>query len=135
LLLRPRATVVAPDGERWEIWVSRHAFPPWRPITSGSEYEGFGNKGDLIGYLIDAVEFVVLEVLVPAVLFLAELPLALTRSAGRRKRFVEAISWFPARRSLTWTTDPGHVEQVVAELVAQLGQGQPPNPGNATSRP
>jgi hypothetical protein len=64
MLLRPRATVVAPDGERWE-----------------------------------------------------------------------AISWFPARRSLTWTTDPGHVEQVVAELVAQLGQGQPPNPGNATSRP
>jgi len=132
-LFRPARTVTDPSGTYWELYVSKTVLPAWRQGDSG-DVEWFG--GRMMGYDLLMVPVSVLgalwSVLVfPAVRFLAHLPAGLVK--GRRSRAVriEAVTTFPQREVLLWTTTDGLVEGVLDEIVMGLAAGKVVQPEGA----
>lgn len=79
-LFRPARKVVAPDGNEWEVYVSRdeHA--------------------------------------------LAYVWSRFPRSRSKTVR-IEAVTYYPKRESLLWTTTPDHAERVLKQISAGLEAG------------
>jgi len=133
-LFRPAKTVASPSGDYWELYVSKTALPGWRSSDAGDT--GIGQAGALpqlalLELPLALVSFLWSGVLVPLVRMIVLLPVAVVR--GRRSHAVriEAITTFPERKALLWTTTDAHAPRVLDEIVAGLAQGKVVQPEGA----
>jgi hypothetical protein len=117
-LFRPARTVTSPNGDYWELYVSKTALPSWR----GSDSDDITIDG-LPDIPIAIAAALWANLLLPLGRMLALLPLAVVR--GRRSRAVriEAVKTFPTRQVLLWTTTDVHGARVLEEVAAGLAQG------------
>jgi hypothetical protein len=123
-LFRPSRTVTTPSGEDWELYVSKTALPAWRQGRVGNLESAPVGGGfvplDLLVALPAAIWGAIVRPLLAAVVLA---PAAWMK--GRRSRAVQirALSPYPARRVLLWTTTEGQVERVLDEIAAGLEAG------------
>ena len=132
-LLRPARTVTSPSGDYWELYVSRTALPAWREGDSDFQ-PGFEASYAPVGLLelpIILLSFLWSSILVPLARVLVLLPIAVLR--GRRSHAVriEALSPYPQRQVLLWTTTDVHKERVLDEIAAGLAQDKVVCPAGA----
>ena len=133
-LFRPSRTVTEPSGTTWELYVSKTALPGWKQGRAG-DYQplGGGRLGALDVFDLPlAILGTVWSLLVfPLVRFAALLPGAVVR--GRRSRAVriEAVTTFPEREVLLWTTTDILVEGVLDDIVAGFAAGKVVQPAGA----
>lgn len=132
-LFRAARTVTDPSGTYWELFVSKTTLPSWKQGDS-SDVGPFG--GRLVGFDILMLPFAAVgalwSVLVfPTLRFLALLPVSLVK--GRRSRAVriEAVTTFPEREVLLWTTTQDLVDGILDEIVAGLAAGKVVQPEGA----
>lgn len=132
-LFRPEATVTGPSGDYWELYVSKTALPAWRG-TDADDFDPGGLNVTEVGLI--ELPFMLLatlwaNVLVPLARVAVLLPVAVVR--GRRSRAVriEAVTTFPTRQVLLWTTTDAYRQRVLDEIVAGLAQGKVVQPAGA----
>jgi hypothetical protein len=132
-LFRPAATVTSPSGDHWELYVSKTALPAWKGTDADDVYLGGQLNADigLIELPLMILSFVWANVLVPLARVAVLLPVAVAR--GRRSRAVriEAVTTFPYRQVLLWTTTDAYRQQVLDEIVAGLARGTVVQPAGA----
>lgn len=131
-LLRPSRTVTSPSGEYWELYVSKTALPQWREGDAGVVESGpwMGNAGLL------ELPFAVLQaiwggVARPLLRVVVLLPVAWARGKRSRAIRIQALSPYPSRRLLLWTTTEGQVDGVLDEIAAGLAEGKVVQPVGA----
>jgi hypothetical protein len=126
---RPETTVDAPDGRTWEVYVSRFRGPRWRPW----DYEEPPYAGNASGgwFLIDAVQFVVYAVLLPAMSLVLRLPAAFVRSRRSSTWVVEAVCWWPHEQRFQWWVDAGDRGRVTDEVAKGIAEGRWAQPAGA----
>jgi hypothetical protein len=134
-LLRPARTVSAPDGRRWEIYVSRFAPPRWTPGDYDSLADDYGGipvfafaRVLVLLVLIEIPLFLVHNILLPLLRWLVTLPFAVVRGHRSGRIRVEAVSFFPWEESHLWTTTRDHVANVVEQVAAGLERGEVSKP-------
>lgn len=120
-LFRPARKLVGPDGIEWEVYVSRYEPPRWR---SNDHYDGFVLARPYAAIETESpLAYLWNQMLRPLLL----LPIELARVAakGSRSRVVriEAITYYPRRESLLWTTTTDHAERVLRQISAGLEAG------------
>lgn len=125
-LLRPARRVTSPSGDDWEIYVSKTALPAWR----GSDADSVSIDGppDVPIAILAALWA---NVLLPLGRMLVLLPPAVVRGRRSRAVRVEAVTSFPHRQVLLWTTTDVHVARVVDEIAAGLADGKVTRPEGA----
>jgi len=132
-LFRPARTVTGPDGDYWELYVSKTALPSWRQGRGGAGdfAGGFDARFDLLELPLMVASAVWGLLIAPLLRFVVLLPVAVVR--GRRSRAVriEAVRSYPAREVFLWTTIDGRVELVLDEIVAGLAAGKIVHPEGA----
>ena len=128
-LFRAAATVTSPSGEYWELYVSKTALPAWR--GSDADDVGIGGYGGLLAVPFTLVAALWANLLLPLGRAIVLLPVAVVR--GRRSRAVriQAVTTFPRREVLLWTTTDGNRQRVVDEIVAGLAEGKIVQPQGA----
>jgi len=132
-LFRPATTVTSPSGDYWELYVSKTALPAWKGSDADDIDPGGLNTTEVglfeIPFMLLA--FLWADVLVPLARVAVLLPVALAR--GRRSRAVriEAVTTFPRRQVLLWTTTDTCRQRVLDEIVAGLAQGKVVQPEGA----
>jgi len=127
-LFRPARTVTGPTGDYWEIYVSKTALPGWKEGQAGGNLSYDGGYG-CAGFALFELPFMLLSflwanIVVPLGRILFVLPIAVVR--GRRSRAVriEAVTDYPHRQVLLWTTTDGYAPHVLDEIVAGLAAGK-----------
>lgn len=125
-LLRPSRRVTSRSGDEWEIYVSKTALPAWR----GSDSDDMSIEG-LPDIPIAIVAALWANVIVPLARVLVLLPLAAVRGRRSRAVRVEAVTSFPHRQVLLWTTTDVHLARVVDEIAAGLARGTVARPEGA----
>jgi hypothetical protein len=129
-LFRPARKVSCPNGDYWELFVSKTALPAWR--ETGGSMGSFGDpRADLIALPFAVIGAIWGMLVFPLLRFLVQLPAAVIR--GRRSRAVriEAVRTYPQREVLLWTTTDGSVEVVLDEIAAGLAGGKIVQPEGA----
>jgi hypothetical protein len=130
-LFRPARTVTTPSGEDWELYVSKTAPPAWRQGRAGNaESDPFG--GFVPAELLLALPGVIWGAVVRPLLWAVVLfPAAWVK--GRRSRAVQirALSQYPARRVLLWTTTEGQADRILDEIATGLLGGKVVQPAGA----
>ena len=131
-LLRPARTVTTSSGDYWELYVSRTALPEWRQedgLQPGMEFT-YGTVG-FIELPLMVLSFLWSSILLPLGRFVVLLPISIVR--GRRSHAVriEALSTYPKRQVLLWTTTDVHKDRVLDEIAAGLAQGKIVRPSGA----
>jgi len=116
-LLRPARRVSTPNGDYWELYVSKTALPVWR----GSDSDDMSIDG-LPDIPIAIAATVWANVVVPLGRVLALLPLAFVRGHRSRAVRIEAVKTFPQRQVILWTTTEAHLPRVLDEIAAGLAQ-------------
>jgi hypothetical protein len=131
-IFSPRRKVTAPDGVEWEIYISRFAFPRWRPATyDGLASTGSGTPADLLFFVLEIPLFVFNQIVLPLGRLVVDLPSAAMRGRRTTDVTVEAVCFWPHRVSLVWTTTPNDADIVVSRIAAALARGDEPNPPDA----
>lgn len=125
-LLRPARRITTPSGDEWEVYVSKTALPAWR----GTDSDEMAIRG-LPDIPIAIVAALWANVLVPLVRMLVLLPIAVVRGHSSRAVRIEAVSFFPKKQVLLWTTTDVHVARVVDEIAAGLAEGKIVHPDGA----
>jgi hypothetical protein len=121
-LFRPARTVRSPSGDYWELYVSKTALPSWRPDRS--DPPGLtGSDFDLVTIPLAALAFVWWSVLFPLARAAALLPFAVVRGKRSRAVRIEAVTTYPCRQVLLWTTTDDQVDGVLDSIVAGLAEG------------
>ena len=132
-LFRPAATVTSPSGDYWELYVSKTALPAWRGTDADDINLGGMNTTEIGLFELPFVfiAFVWANLIVPLARVTVLLPVAVAR--GRRSRAVriEAVTSFPHRQVLLWTTTDAYRQQVLDEIVAGLTRGKVVQPEHA----
>ena len=129
-LFRPARKVSCPNGDYWELYVSKTALPTWR--ETGGSMGSFGDpRGDLIMLPFTVIGAIWGMLIAPLLRFVVLLPVAVVR--GRRSRAVriEAVRTYPDREVLLWTTTDGSVAGVLDEIAAGLVAGKIVQPEGA----
>jgi len=122
-LFRAARTVSGPNGEYWEIYVSKLVLPPWRE-GKGGDWESSGNgQFDLLSLPFAFLGALWAVLIAPLLRFLALLPLSLVRSRGTHAVRIEAVTGFPDREIYRWTTTDLAVDDVLDEIAAGLARG------------
>ena len=116
--------MTGPNGDYWELYVSKTALPAWR----GSDVDG---EGDRYGPPIELVLVIWANLVLPLARALALLPMAVIRGHRSRAVRIEAVSTFPRREVLLWTTTDGNLPRVLDEIAAGLAQGKIVRPAGA----
>jgi hypothetical protein len=93
-------------------------FPTWR---EGGHTDVWDDS--LGALLLHVVETLFLALLLPAVLFVLELPFAVGRSLVGRTGWVDAGCRWPGEIRITWRTTRGARRAVAAEIARRLEQG------------
>jgi hypothetical protein len=125
-LLRPARRVTSPSGDEWEIYVSKTKLPAWRGSDADDAFDlsGYGSaQFDVLELPIMVIAFVWANILVPLTRMLVLMPLAVVRGHRSRAVRVEAVTTFPHRQVVLWTTTDVHVARVVDEVAAGLAAG------------
>jgi hypothetical protein len=133
-LFRAARTVTSPDGDYWELYVSKTALPAWKVGDSDDavDLSTYGSGAmDLLDLPVMLVMFFWSSLLRPLLRVCFLLPIAVVR--GRRSRAVriEAVKTFPQRQVLLWTTTDIHRARVLDEIAAGLAQGKIAQPDGA----
>lgn len=127
-MFRPEVTVEAPDGSSWEIYVSRVRGPQWRPWT----YEDLDLPvNSLPSLVVGSLQFVIFDVVLPAISFVLRLPFAVLRSRRSRTWVVEAVSWWPHEQRFQWWVDAADRERVRDEVAKGIAEGRWAQPAGA----
>ena len=126
-LFRPARKVSGPGGDYWELYASKTRMPTWREAAIH-----ISRSGDPI-FDIPIVVFSVLWGLLvaPLLLVLVLWPVAFVRGRRSRAIRIEAVSTFPEREVLLWTTTDGSVDVVLDEIAAGLATGKVVQPEGA----
>ena len=128
-----KATVDAPDGRTWEVYVNHVRGPRWREWAyDEAPYEAVNaTEGWLV---IEAVQFVVFGVVLPTISYVLRLPAAVVRSRRSRTWVVEAVSWWPHEERFQWWVDAGDRARVADEVVKGIAEGRWAQPAGAVFR-
>jgi hypothetical protein len=121
---RPVRRVVDPQGQEWELYVTRFELPRWRTAEADEDDDA---GWVWLGWLLVPVrfaEFLLLEVLVPLGRALGGSAEAWARARKDSKRVVEAICFAPVRETYAWETTAEHVDRVLAQVVEALERGE-----------
>jgi hypothetical protein len=92
--------------------------PAWR---DGSRLDGW--EDDTLGLAVGVLDALVLGLLLPALLYVLELPVAVVRSLGGSTGWVEAACRSPAEIRITWRTARRRRRQVADEIAERLARG------------
>jgi hypothetical protein len=125
-LFRPARSVTSPSGDFWEIYVSKTKLPAWKGSDADDALNvtGYGaGPLSLLDLPIVSIMFVWSNILVPLARMLVLLPLAVLRGRRSRAVRVEAVTSFPRKQVVLWTTTDVHVARVVDEIAAGLATG------------
>jgi hypothetical protein len=128
-MFRPEVTVDAPDGSTWEVYVSRFRGPKWRPWRY--DEPPYVNSGAV---LVDAVQSVVYDFVLPAVSYVLRLPAAFVRSRRSSTWIVEAVCWWPQEQRFQWWVDAGDRVRVADEVAEGIAEGRWAQPTGAVFR-
>jgi hypothetical protein len=128
MLFRPKRTVTTPSGDFWELYVTKTRMPERE--QGGAYDDDFGLFGGSVG-LLATVLSVLVEALWALFRALAILPFAFIK--GRRSNVVTviAISEWPKRQELRWTTTDERVDEVLDSLVSSFREGKVAQPNAA----
>ena len=127
-LFGPEVTIEAPDGSRWEVYVSRFRDPGWRPwIYEEAPYSNASGPWLVIGVL----QFVVFDVVLPTISYVLRLPVAFVRSRRSRTWVVEAVCWWPHEQRFQWWVDAGDRSRVTDEVAKGISEGRWAQPAGA----
>jgi membrane-associated phospholipid phosphatase len=127
-LFRPARRITCANGDYWELYVSKTALPSW----TGSDFDDeLGWDGTVLGVLPALAATMWTSLIRPLGRALLLLPVAVVR--GRRSRAVriEAVTTFPRRQVLLWTTTDAHRDRVLDEIASGLAQGKIVRPAGA----
>ena len=126
----PAATVDAPDGSTWEVYVSRFRGPRWRPWTyEEPPYAGPGASAPWL--VIGAMQFVLYDVVLPAISYVVRLPAAVLRSRRSTTWVVEAVCWWPHEQRFQWWVDAVDRARVTDEVAKGIAEGRWAQPAGA----
>jgi hypothetical protein len=92
--------------------------PAWR---DGSRLDGW--EDDALGIVVGVLDALVLGLLLPALLYMLELPVAVVRSLVGKSGWVEAACRWPAEIRITWRTARGRRRQVAEDVAKRLAGG------------
>lgn len=110
--------VSGPAGREWTVRSYRFRRPPWRSF-SFDLFPGF----DLLAFLFALPLAIVTLLILPALVFLLELPATAVWTLFSNSRFVEAVYVGPPVSRMSWRTSAGSAEAVVDQVTRQLELG------------
>lgn len=125
----PAVTVDAPDGRTWEVYVGRMRGPRWRPWDYDEPPYGSASSGGWL--VIDALQFVVYGVVLPAISYVLRLPAAVVQSRRSNTWVVEAVCWWPQEQRFQWWVDTGDRVRVTDEIAKGIAEGRWAQPTGA----
>jgi hypothetical protein len=129
-MFRPVATVDAPDGRTWEVYVSRFRGPGWRPWSYDEPpYGTSSSAGPWV--VVGALQFLVYDLVLPTISYLLRLPAALVRSRRSSTWIVEAVCWWPHEQRFQWWVDARERSRVADEVVRGISEGRWAQPAGA----
>ena len=132
-LFRPATTVTSPSGDFWELYVSKTALPAWKG-TDADDINPAGMNATEFGLLelpVMVLATIWANLIVPLARIAVLLPLAVARGHRSRAVRIEAVTMYPQRQVLLWTTTDAYRQQVLDEIVAGLAQGKVVQPAYA----
>lgn len=128
-LFRPTRKVTDPDGNEWEIYVSRYVVPKWQPGDYDSIWDDPAFRGLMfIGFLLEIPRFLWHEILMPSLRFLVVTPYRYLRGRHSTTIWIEAISWHPYKESILWRTTLDHKSRVLDQVMRGLAEGDVARP-------
>ena len=133
-LFRAAKTVTSPNGDYWELYVSKTALPAWKgsDADDAADMTSYGNwEIDIFSLPIMLVSFVWANLLVPLARLTVLLPVNVVRGHRSRAVRIEAVKSFPQREVLLWTTTDGHKARVLDEIATGLAHGKIVRPEGA----
>jgi hypothetical protein len=119
-----------PVGEYSELYLSKTALPSWK--QGQGDYDEIGvREFDLLAVPLAVVGFLWSSILFPLLRFTALLPFNIVRGGRSQAIRIEAVTTFPNREVLLWTTTDDQAQSVLEQIVAGLAQGKVLQPTDA----
>lgn len=130
-LFRPARTVTSPSGEHWELYVSKTVLPSWSEGRAGASEDPWPGTAGLVGLVLAVPAAVWAGIVRPLLRLVVLLPVAWARGRSSRAVQIHALSPYPSRRELLWTTTEGQAEGILEEIAAGLAEGKVVQPAGA----
>jgi hypothetical protein len=94
--------VKSPDGLEWEVSATNFRAPRWRENSYDPWRDDYNMDPFLWKVFATVVVLPIMIVVVPALLFVFEYPVAIVRGLFTKVGWVEAVSWYPNETRITW---------------------------------
>jgi hypothetical protein len=124
---RPARKVIDPQGQEWELYVSRVVLPGWKE----GGYNGLvdnSSPGDGEAFLLEIpfalVGFLWSSILLPLLRFLCFTPFAIIRGRRSKSARIEAMCLYPEPETRTWTTTCDQANSVLNQIALGLEEGK-----------
>jgi hypothetical protein len=131
---RPARTVTDPQGQQWELYVSRAAVPSWKEggydglLDNASPADGaailFEIPLAIVGFLWSCI-------LLPLLRFLALTRIAILRGRRSKSARIEALCLYPEAETRTWITTLDQATSVLNQVALGLEEGKVVQPVGA----
>ena len=120
-MLSRAARVTTPSGVTWDVRTFRVRLPAWRQIDLDTEPM---DDRDVFDMALTIVLLPFTVILLPLLLFLAELPRAFLAAARSDDAWVEAANYWPHEERYLWRTSRGDLPAVRAAVIEMLSAGE-----------
>ena len=131
---RPARQVTDPQGQEWELYVSRVAPPAWKEGGYNSLVDSppiLPGPLILLDLPLAFLGFLWSSILMPFLRFVLLTPFAVVKGRRSHSARIEAMCFYPEPETRTWTTTPDQVESVLDEIVLGLQEGKIVQPTGA----
>jgi hypothetical protein len=119
--------VTAPDGREWEVRSYRFRWPGFLGFRSSPDPTSPESSYTPAALLVRLL----LAVSLSLVLFILMSIVKALLTPFRRVAWVDAISYKPEQKRLSWKTTRAHARSVAEEVADQIAGGRPPMPQHA----
>ena len=124
---RPARTVTDPHGREWELYITRGVLPAWKEGGYNSWIDD-ASPADSVGFIAELplalVGFLWSSVLQPLLRAAFLTPFAIVRGRRSYAARVEAICFFPAQETRTWTTTVDQADSVLNQIALGIEEGK-----------
>jgi hypothetical protein len=124
---RPARKVTDPQGQEWELYVSRVVLPSWKQggynglVDNSSPADG---ELFLLEIPFALAGFLWSSILLPLTRFLFLTPFAIVRGRRSKAARIEAICLYPEPETRTWTTTVDQANSVLNQIALGLEEGK-----------
>jgi len=130
-VFRPAARVTDPKGVEWEIYAYKIQLPPRGELDADTGDEILTGRG-IFPNPFDGIFWLLGRIVTGLERLFWDIPRAALAARSSDEWTIDAVSFVPSKRTMTWKTTSEYRGNVLAQVEAGIAYGEIPRPRYAT---